>query len=391
MTSSKLALLVPAVTLGLFSACDSAVNEPSAAADEADEVGDAEDGPASEEGGTDEGDEESTPSEDEESDTGYSIRGRTLATMSHTGSSQPDGLGASPHASLDEGCPFDPASEPCNAEVCHADPPSPECKDVIEGYCESNPADPACDPDGGPHEPGDDPGPDGTPGEEPPPGETWACEADPAWPPCEVCLDPDASDDDCGQAWWEHCSEHPGDVWCEHDDEPPEAVYAPTSLSVLVYQVEFSLDAEACSDPILVGEPDTPHYVDFTSGPELVDAVLPPDGSYACVIITMSDHIQWSVDGDNPCAGEHAQDVSGDEGVEETVRLYLSTAGDSGRDGSDAFEAPGLFLGGALEVGPGIVSSDFVVTFPEGVHYRPDRDRACEMQKPEFSFETRYE
>lgn len=269
------------------------------------------------------------------------------------------------------------------------DPSSVDCKDVIEAYCEMHPEDPGCDPGGVPGEP---PPPDGEPGgkEPPPDGETWACAEDPSWPPCEVCLDPDASDEACGEAWNAHCTEHPEDAWCEHDDDEPEAVYMPTSLSVLVHQVEFSFDAEGCSDPILVGTPDEPRYVDFADAPELVDAVLPPDGTYACVIITMSDHIQWSVDGENPCSGEHVQDVSGEDGVEETVKLYLSTAGDSSRDGSEAFEPPGLFLGGGLEVGPGIVASDFVVSFPEGVWYRPERERACEIQKPEFTFETTY-
>ncbi|MGH1342446.1 MAG: hypothetical protein ACRBN8_12880 [Nannocystales bacterium] len=333
-----------------------------------------------------------TDGEPEDEAAQYAIRGRTLSTSADISAPQPSAFAGGAHAAMEGECPFDPASEPCNSDACWDDPASPECKDVIETYCTSHPEDPGCS-DGLPepkdgHEPKDGPEPKDEP--EPKGGETWACEVDPEWPPCEVCLDPASTDDDCGEAWHQHCLDHPGDEWCD-DGGTPEAVYQPTSLSVLVHQVEFSLDGEGCTDPILVGEPDTPHYVDFADAPELVDAVLPPDGTYPCVIITMSDHIQWSVDGENPCAGEHVQDVSGDEDTEEIVRLYLSSAGDSGRDGSDAFEAPGLYLGGALEVGPGIVGSDFVISFPEGVWYRPEREQVCEIQKPEFTFETSYE
>lgn len=393
VTVRRLALMLPALALCTV-ACDRDVEEPIVGPTDDANGADAPDSP--EPSDEPDADDDGEPSDDgaapsgDEPEADYAIRGRTVTAAGDSASTQPDGLTQTARSMSEEGCPFDPTSDPCNAEVCLNDPSSPDCKDIIEAYCEMHADDPGCNPDDGtPHEP---PPPDGEPRDEEPPsdGETWACAEDPSWPPCEVCLDPDATDESCGEAWNAHCSEHPEDAWCEHDDDEPEAVYMPTSLSVLVHQVEFSLDAEGCGDPVLVGTPDEPHYVDFANAPELVDAILPPDGTYACVIITMSDHIQWSVDGENPCAGEHVQDVSGEEGVEETVRLYLSTAGDSGRDGSDAFEPPGLFLGGGLEVGPGIIASDFVVSFPEGVWYRPERERVCEIQKPEFAFETTY-
>ncbi|MCR9165782.1 MAG: hypothetical protein ACE37F_07870 [Nannocystaceae bacterium] len=384
MTVRRLALVLPILALSTV-ACDRAVEDPVAP------EGDA--GAADPSDGTDADPEPDAPSNgddadpsDDEAEGGYAILGRTVSVAE--AATNRGGLTHAGQAVAEEGCPFVPSAEPCNADVCMNDPGSAECKDIIEAYCDAHPEDPGCDHDS---EPGEPPPPDGEPGgkEPPPDGETWACEEDPSWPPCEVCLDPDATDEACGDAWNAHCSEHPEDAWCEHDDDEPEAVYMPSSLSVLVHQVEFSL-ADDCSDPILVGTPEEPHYVDFTDGPELVDATLPPEGTYACVIITMSDHIQWSVDGDNPCAGDHVQDVSGEDGTEETVKLYLSTAGDSGHDGNDAFEAPGLFLGGALEVGEGIVASEFVVSFPDGVWYRPDRERACEIREPEFAFQTAY-
>ncbi len=410
MTSRTLALLLPALALA---GCEPSPFDPVVPPEGADEdapADDAETPDADPDAPDAEPDPEPEPepaddAEDDEDD--YAIRGRTVMASGAEAPMLPDAWAVDTRTSAFEGCPFDPTSDPCNAEVCWDDPTSPDCKDIIEAYCDAHPEDPGCGgdgtvPDGGVNpdgtvpddgEPGDGTEPDdGEPGDgtEPDDGETWACGVDPSWPPCEVCLDPEATDDDCGEAWNQHCDEHPGDEWCDDGDEPV-AVYQPTSLKVLVHQVEFSLDAEGCTDPVVVGEPDEPHYVDFADAPELVDAVLPPDGVYPCVIITMSDHIQWSVDDESPCGGEHVQDVSGDDGVESVVQLYLSSGGDSGRDGSDAFEPPGLYLEGPLEVGPGIVASDFVISFPDGVWYRPDRERVCEIQKPEFAFETHYE
>lgn len=327
------------------------------------------------------------PSEpqDPEVDDGYAILGR--AELGHAMTSTP-GLTASitPFA---EGCPFPPDSAPCTDEACLADPDSPECKDVIEEHCmEFGCDEPGPGPDGKPDDGTPGPGPDGKPDGEPDGGE-WACDVDPTWPPCEVCLDPEATGDDCGNAWSEHCSEYPGDEWCDGDDDhEPLDVYTPTSLGLLVYQVEFSA-AEDCSDPVLVGASEDARLVDLASAPELVDAEPPADGVYPCVIITMSDHIQWTVDGDGPCAGTEVQDVYGQDGVEEMVRLHLSTAG---TQEGNAFEAPGITLEEALHVGPEILHSTFVVGMIDGLHLREDGDETrCEMQKPTFTFETTYE
>lgn len=204
--------------------------------------------------------------------------------------------------------------------------------------------------------------------------------------PCvsEACEDP--SSEACQDVIEAHCEGSPDDPGCVPAEEPEEAFFEPSSLSLLVHKVEFSTDAEGCSDPFLVGEPEEPHYVDFTTGPELVDAVVPPEGAYPCVIITMSDHIQWAVEGDSPCAGTSFQDVAGAHGVEEVVRLHLSTAGDSESEDFDPFSAPGLRLGNALQVGPGAEGSAFVVSFPGGVRYREGYEVECDLQKPVFDF-----
>jgi len=404
MTSRPVALLLPALALALTAGCDPEPGDPvvpEGAVDDGDDDGDDDGGDDGDDDGDDDADDDPAPPEPEPTDPpadegpSYAIRGRTAMSSAAGHSLPPLHFASGAQTTALEGCPFDPTSEPCNTMACWEDPGSPECKEIIEAYCEGHPADPGCG-DGTAPVPDDGTEPDGSgrPGDgtEPDDGPTWACEADPAWPPCEVCLHPEATDEDCGTAWHQHCLAHPGDVWCDDgDDDEPAAVYQPTSLRVLVHQVEFSLDGEGCTDPVLVGEPDEPHYVDFADAPELIDAVLPPDGIYPCVIITMSDHIQWAVDEDSPCGGDHVQDVFGDERTEQTVRLHLSSGGDSSRDGSDAFEPPGLFLEGPLEVGPGIVASDFVIGFPEGVWYRPDHERECEIQKPEFAFETHYE
>lgn len=222
--------------------------------------------------------------------------------------------------------------------------------------------------------------------------EEWACDVEPELPPCEVCLARESLDEDCSAAWDDYCSELPNDPWCESDSEgEPNEVFAPTSLSLQIHKVEFSLDAEGCSDPILVAEADIPQYVNFADGPELFDSSPPPAGVYPCVIITISDQIQWSVDGDNPCAGTHTQDVYGTE-AEEIVRLYISTAGSTEDDEGGPFEAPGILLEGALETGPGVDGSTFVVGFPEGVELSTEDGVAeCDAQKPSFGFETIYE
>jgi len=168
-----------------------------------------------------------------------------------------------------------------------------------------------------------------------------------------------------------------------------------------VYSVKFSTDAEGCSDPILVGESENPEYVDFFSFPNLINAAMPPSGSYSCVIITMSDHIKWTLDGDNACAGEHTQDVhspdnKGPDGVESIIDVYFSTSGslnDDHQSGVDAFKAPGLLLESPHIASDKVLYSTFVCDALDKVELRYqswDDSWECDMQPPIFRFETEY-
>lgn len=345
-------------------------------------------------------DDEGEPDADEP-EPHYSVNARTRVTPAEARA--PLGFDSSlqPASNLD--CPFYANAEPCHTLACWLDPTSQACIDVVIEYCTANPEDPGCQlpipdipglpdlpdlpppPDGD----GDDPDPN-TPDDPLPPGQDpdrdpWACELEPDLPPCAACMDGTADSDACAEAWHDYCEENRTSVWCEHDEpEPPSAVFPPASLEVLVYEVAFSMDAQTCANPVVIGQDDDPHYVDFATSPELFSGDLPPAGEYPCVIITMSDHILWSVQGDNRCAGAHEQDIQGHDGVEETVRLYLSTAGD--RDG-DAFAAPGIPLDGALVTGEGILSSTFEIAFPQGVELRFHDDVPhCDLQQPDFSF-----
>ena len=343
--------------------------------------------------------------EPEPGDAPYTIHGR--ARVAPAQSRAPLGFDGAWTPSTNAVCPFYPDAEPCHTLACWLDPLSQECIDVVVEYCTTHPEDPGCelptDPDelpdlpGFPPEPGDDgePDPSGDPppppdsdpsGDPPPPGQPpdrgdWACELEPDLPPCAACVD--GATAACDEAWDEYCEDNHTSLWC-HDDlpEPPAEVFPPASLEVLIHQIEFSTNAD-CSDPILIGEPDDPRYVDFATSPELFAGELPPPGEYPCVIITMSDHVIWSVLGDNRCAGAQEQDVHDRDGEEATVRLHLSTAGDP--DG-DAFEAPGIPLDGAL-LTDGLVSSTFEITFPQGVELRYENGTPhCELQRPHFRF-----
>ena len=280
-------------------------------------------------------------------------------------------------------CPFEDGAWICDDIACLEDLNSQSCQEAVAKYCEEQPQDPGCQ--------GEGPGGEGPGGEE-----QWICDTDPTFGPCPVCLDPEATQQDCEDAWWEFCEENRTDPECRHEEEPPEAVYTPTSLALMVHKIEFSTDAENCSNPVIVADLDQPRFMDFANGPELVTADAPPAGNYACIIITMTDHIKWNVDGDSPCAGEHIQNIhrdSADDDDETIVQIFMSTAGNSDNDGGDAFSAPGMALDGAHIAGPEVVSSTFVIAFPEGVALRRDEngDPKCEMQEPRFAFLTEYE
>lgn len=226
----------------------------------------------------------------------------------------------------------------------------------------------------------------------------------------EVCEHPDCMDDPhgdaCRDAVEEYCEHHPDDPGCEwdpgdgdHGPPEPDQVLSPTSLWIKAYAVELSADAEGCSDPVLVAETPDPAYVDVGSAPDLFDGVSPPDDIYPCVIVTMSDHIKWEVDEDVCGGGAHTQDVyspgdHGPDGVEDTIRIYMSTSGSSDED-SDAFSPPGMKLEAPHVAGTDVVESTFYVYAADTVWvlehgFDGQSDPVCEMMQPSFGFVTEY-
>ena len=186
-----------------------------------------------------------------------------------------------------------------------------------------------------------------------------------------------------------------------------------SSLKLQVYSVMLSTSPQ-CTSPVTVFSSATPTEVDFLATPTLGSG-NPPDGTYHCVIIKMSDLIKFTpsttaglcsasvqytadvcrtdnggitqapdaVGAPNACAGTDAAPVS------DAVHLYLTTNASAGT-GGNTFMQPtgpastnGLNLTAPLVIA-GAAKSKFVVNATGKVG---DDGVACGMNPPLFGFQ----
>jgi hypothetical protein len=186
-----------------------------------------------------------------------------------------------------------------------------------------------------------------------------------------------------------------------------------SSLKLQVYSVMLSTSPQ-CTSPVTVFSSATPTEVDFLATPTLGSG-NPPDGTYHCVIIKMSDlikftpsttaglcsaSVQYTADvcrtdnggitqapdefgAPNACAGTDAAPVS------DAVHLYLTTNASAGT-GGNTFMQPtgpastnGLNLTAPLVIA-GATKPKFVVNATGKVG---DDGVACGMNPPLFGFQ----
>lgn len=187
------------------------------------------------------------------------------------------------------------------------------------------------------------------------------------------------------------------------------AVTGASALKLQVYAVMLSTSAQ-CSNPFTVFSSSTPTEVDFLANPTLGSG-NPPDATYNCVIIKMSDTLKFKpVANDGAaCTGgvEYSTDVcqTGESslapdavgaptactsGHADVVYLYLSTAR-IGTGGGNAFLQPlapnstnyGVNLAAPLVIA-GTASSKFVVNAAGKVD---GSGGSCGMNPPLFGFQ----
>jgi hypothetical protein len=188
-----------------------------------------------------------------------------------------------------------------------------------------------------------------------------------------------------------------------------------SSLKLQVYSVMLST-SPLCTSPITVFSSATPTEVDFLAAPTLGSG-NPPDGTYNCVVIKMSDLIkftpsmsaglcsattQYTADvcrSDNSgttqapdavgaptvCTGTDAAPVAN------PVYLYLTTNASAGTGGGNTFMQPtstsstdGLNLSAPLVIA-GAAKSKFIVNAAGKVG---DDGVSCGMNPPVFGFQT---
>lgn len=187
-----------------------------------------------------------------------------------------------------------------------------------------------------------------------------------------------------------------------------------SSLKLQVYSVMLSTSAQ-CTSPVTVFASATPTEVDFLATPTLGSG-NPPDGTYQCVIIKMSDLIKFTpsasaglcaagtqytadvcrsdnsgmtqapdaVGAPSACNGTDAAPVS------DAVYLYLTTNAAAGSGGGSTFMQPtgaaspnGLNLTAPLVIA-GAAKSKFVVNATGKVG---DDGISCGMNPPVFGFQ----
>ncbi len=187
-----------------------------------------------------------------------------------------------------------------------------------------------------------------------------------------------------------------------------------SSLKLQVYAVMLST-SPFCSSPVTVFSSPTATEVDFLAAPTLGSG-NPPDATYNCVIIKMSDLIKFTpastaglctggtqytadvcrtdnsgmtqapdaVGAPNVCRGTDAAPVS------DAVYLYLTTNAAAGTGGGDTFMQPtslasanGLHLTAPLVIA-GTAKSKFIVNATGKVG---DDGVSCGMNPPVFGFQ----
>jgi hypothetical protein len=187
-----------------------------------------------------------------------------------------------------------------------------------------------------------------------------------------------------------------------------------SSLKLQVYSVLLSTSA-LCTSPVAVFSSATPTEVDFLNAPTLGSG-NPPDGTYNCVIIKMSDLIKFTpstsaglcsnttqytadvcrtdnggmtqapdgVGAPTACTGTDAAPVS------DAVYLYLTTNASAGAGGGSTFMQPtsasstnGLHLTAPLVIA-GTATSKFIVNATGKVG---DDGVSCGMNPPVFGFQ----
>ncbi len=186
-----------------------------------------------------------------------------------------------------------------------------------------------------------------------------------------------------------------------------------SSLKLQVYSVMLSTSPQ-CTSPVTVFSSATPTEVDFLAAPTLGSG-NPPDATYHCVVIKMSDLIKFTpsataglcsagtqytadvcrsdnggttqapdaVGAPNACSGTDAAPVS------DTVYLYLTTNPSAGSGGNTfmqptgAGSANGLNLTAPLVIA-GTAKSKFIVNATGKVG---DDGVSCGMNPPVFGFQ----
>jgi hypothetical protein len=180
-----------------------------------------------------------------------------------------------------------------------------------------------------------------------------------------------------------------------------------SSLKLQVYSVMLSTSPQ-CTSPVTVFSNTTPTEVDFLVAPTLGSG-NPPDGTYPCIIIKMSDTIKFTpTTNDGSCTGNQqyttdvcqtgestrAPDAVGSAnacstGAPDLVYLYLTT-GRIGSGGGNAFLQPlapnnttyGVNLTSPLVVS-GTATAKIVVTAKNAVD---GSGPSCGMNAPVFGF-----
>jgi hypothetical protein len=187
-----------------------------------------------------------------------------------------------------------------------------------------------------------------------------------------------------------------------------------SSLKLQVYSVMLST-SPLCSSPVTVFSSATPTEVDFLAAPTLGSG-NPPDATYNCVIIKMSDLIKFTPSSNaGLCVGgtQYTADVCRtDNGgttqapdaasaptacngtdaapVSDAVYLYLTTNASAGTGGGSTFMQPtgasstnGLHLTAPLVIA-GTAKSKFIVNATGKVG---DDGISCGMNPPVFGFQ----
>jgi len=163
------------------------------------------------------------------------------------------------------------------------------------------------------------------------------------------------------------------------------AAVDPSSVKLKVYGVAVSASAD-CADPVVIFSSDTPTEIDMAAGPTLGTGTV-PDGTYQCVMITMSDLVKITPatsEGDCMAGTESATGVCQDVETtnlltgttfgsptsctsgEDKVTLYLHTGTTRTKGGGVAFLKPTSTADadhGLALAAPWVVSGTSVGTF----------------------------